>query len=170
MRVSGRYTGIAGRTMRPIVRDAGLRLLLRMRRRLSRPVSAGVRVAPQCRNFARSGGFHGPRQASFLQFPADPGGSPVSPANHGQPSKGASKCDKRRHRSILVHWSRPWSHFLPSRLTLQRISQRRNGAAYPCSKPEFRPNCPAFERRNHLFRQIGRILPCAHGSGRPPPQ
>ena len=46
-------------------------------------------------------------------------GCPVSPADHGQPTQGARECDKRRHRSILVHSSRPGSHCRASRPGLQ---------------------------------------------------
>src|SRR6185312_7263365 len=68
---------------------------------------AGVRILPQRWNFVRFGGFGDAGEARLLQFPVDPDSRSVSPTNHGQPSESAGKCDKRRHRSILVHSSRP---------------------------------------------------------------
>ena len=54
-----------------------------------------------------------PGQARLFQFPVDPERCPVGPADHGQPTQGARKCDQRRHRSILVvHSSAPRSTLL----------------------------------------------------------
>jgi hypothetical protein len=106
------------------------------RLRSARPVSAGSGVAPQRRNFARSHGFGDARAPRLFQFPVDPQGCPVSPADHGQPSQGTRECDQRRHRSILVHSSRPLKpHCRASRGGPQSGYAGRNGAAGPSQNP-----------------------------------
>src|SRR5882672_10103358 len=80
----------------------------RIRMPLARAISAGVGVPSQCRNFVRAGCFGKASQARLFQFPVDPQGCPVSPADYGQPTQGTSESDQRRHRSILVvHTLRP---------------------------------------------------------------
>src|SRR5882724_8873398 len=78
-----------------------LSVTLRMRA-LARAIGAGDWVLPQRRDIVRPGRLGEPGEPRLFQFPVDPLGCPVSPADHGQPTQGTSECDQRRHRSILV--------------------------------------------------------------------
>jgi hypothetical protein len=109
----------------PVLKGApALRPAKSFRLSSARPVSAGGGIPPQRRDLARSGRFCDARHPRLFQFPVDPQGGPVSPADHGQPSQGSRKCDQRRHRSILVvHSSSP-------RATLSRKPGRPATALY----------------------------------------
>jgi hypothetical protein len=101
----------------------------------ARTIGAGVGIPPQRRNFVRPSGFGNPDPASLFQFPVNPQGCPVSPANHGQPTQGTRECDKRRHRSILVHSSRPCHYCCATRPGLQLTFPGPNGAKPPVQNP-----------------------------------
>ena len=98
-------------------------------RDLSRAISAGVGIPSQRRNFVQAGCFSEASEPRLFQFPVDPQGCPVSPADYGQPTQGTSESDQRRHRSILVvHALRPCSYCRASRPRLQSHYLGPNGA------------------------------------------
>jgi hypothetical protein len=81
-------------TAKPLRRDED--------QRSARAIGAGVGIPPQRRNIVRPRSFRHASQPGLFQFPVDPHGCPVGPADHGQSTQGARKCNQRRHRSILV--------------------------------------------------------------------